>query len=77
MSALENKRAATEAGITLGLQPDLRARAVVLVAADSTRASDLQNLIQLNGADPGLKALIEEFCTQDFSGKSTSCTSSM
>ena len=35
-STLEHKRAATEAVIRLGLQTDLRTRAVALAAVDST-----------------------------------------
>ena len=71
---LEYKRAATQAVKRLGLQPDLRARAVVLVAADSTLGNNLRTLIQLNEDDPGLKALVEEFLTGEGTGKSTSCT---
>jgi len=65
---LEYKRAATQAVKSLGLQPDLRARAVVLVAANSTVGNDLRTLIQLNEDDPGLKALVEEFLTGGVSG---------
>ena len=57
---LENKRAATKVVKSLGLQADLRARAVVLVAADSTVENSLRDLIQLNEDDPTLEALVEE-----------------
>ena len=65
---LEYKRAATQAVHSLGLQSDLRARAVVLVAADNQVGNDLRTLIQLNEDDPGLKALVEEFLTGGVSG---------
>ncbi|KAL0043922.1 hypothetical protein WJX82_005225 [Trebouxia sp. C0006] len=58
---LEHKRTATKVVKSLGLQADLRARAVVLVAADSTLGNSLRDLIQLNEDDPALKALVEEF----------------
>ncbi|DBA87302.1 TPA: hypothetical protein ACH3X1_004360 [Trebouxia sp. C0004] len=58
---LEHKRAATKVVKSLGLQADLRARAVVLVAADSTVGNSPRDLIQLNEDDPALKALVEEF----------------
>ncbi|KAL3147891.1 hypothetical protein ABBQ32_002608 [Trebouxia sp. C0010 RCD-2024] len=58
---LELKRAATQAVKSLGLQADLKARAVVLAAADSTVGNSLRDLIQLNEDDPALKALVEEF----------------
>ncbi|DBA83740.1 TPA: hypothetical protein ACH3X1_006271 [Trebouxia sp. C0004] len=58
---LEHKRAATKVVKSFGLQADLRARAVVLVAADSTVGNSLRDLIQLNEDEPALKALVEEF----------------
>ena len=66
---LEHKRAATEAVNRLGLQPDLRARAVVLCAADSTRGNSLRVLIQLNEDHHGLKALVEDFFRGEDLGK--------
>ena len=60
-STLDHRRAATTVTKSLGLQTDLTARAFVLVAADSTVGNSLQDLIQLNEDDPGLKALVEEF----------------
>lgn len=71
---LEHKRTATYAVKSLGLQPDLTTRAVVLVAADSTAGNNLRTLIQLNEDDPGLKALVEEFLAGEGRSKSTSCT---
>ena len=59
-SLLERKRAATEAVKRLGLQTDLRTRAVVLVAVDSPVGNSLRDLVQLNEDDPGLKALLEK-----------------
>ena len=50
-STLEHKRAVE----SLGLPTDLRARAVVLVAADSTVGNSLGDLIQLKEDDLGLK----------------------
>lgn len=55
------KRAATEVVKTLGLQPDVTARALVLVAADSTAGNNLRSLIQLNETDPDLRAYVEHF----------------
>ena len=71
---LEHKRAATQAVKSLGLQADLRARALVLVAADSTVGNSLRDLIQLNEDDPALKALIEEFLRGEVTGKAIVCT---
>ena len=71
---MEHKRAATTADKSLGLQTDLRARAVVLVAADSTVGNSLRDLIQLNEDDPGLKGLVEEFLRGEATGKATSRT---
>ena len=53
---LDHKRVATKAVKSLGLQAHLRARAVVLVAADSTVGNSLRDLIQLNEDDPALKS---------------------
>ena len=71
---LEHKRAATQAVKSLGLQADLRARALVLVAADSTVGNSLRDLIQLNEDDPALKALVEEFLKGEVTGKAIVCT---
>ncbi|KAL3159378.1 hypothetical protein ABBQ38_009809 [Trebouxia sp. C0009 RCD-2024] len=65
---LEHKRAATQAVKSLGLQADLRARALVLVAADSTVGNSLRDLIQLNEDDPALKALVEELLRGEVTG---------
>ena len=74
---LEHKRAATKVVKSLGLQADLRARAVVLVAADSTAGNSLRDLIQLNEDDPALKALVEEFLRGESTGKAMLCTDNM
>ncbi len=71
---LEHKRAATQVVKSLGLQADLRARAVVLAAADSTVGNSLRDLIQLNEDDPALKALVEEFLRGEGTGKAMLCT---
>ena len=71
---LQHKRAATQVVKSLGLQTDLRARAVVLAAADSTVGNSLRDLIQLNEDDPTLKALVEEFLRGEGTGKAMSCT---
>ncbi|KAL3163153.1 hypothetical protein ABBQ32_009563 [Trebouxia sp. C0010 RCD-2024] len=66
---LEDKRAATTAVKSLGLLTDLRARALVLVAADSKVGSSLRLLIQLNADDLELKRLVEEFLRREDSGQ--------
>ena len=66
---LEHKRVATQRVKSLGLQADLRARAVVLAAEDSTVGSSLRDMIQLNEDDPALKALVEEFLRAKGTGK--------
>ena len=71
---LEDKRAATKVVKSLGLQADLRARAVVLVAVDGTVGNSLRDLIQLNEDDPALKALVEEFFRGEGKGKAMFCT---
>ena len=71
---LEHKRAATKVVKSLDLQAGLRARAVVLAAADSTVGNSLRDLIQLNEDDLTLKALVEEFLRGESTGKATSCT---
>ena len=68
-STLEHKRVATQRVKSLGLQADLRARAVVLAAEDSTVGSSLRDMIQLNEDDPALKALVEEFLRAKGTGK--------
>ena len=70
---LEHKRAATKVVKSLGLQADLRARAVVLVAADSTAGNSLRDLIQLNEDDPALKALVEELLRGEGAGMAMLC----
>lgn len=67
----EHKRAATEAVKRLGLQPDLRVRAVVLCATDSARGDSLRGLIRLNEDYPGLKILVEEFFRGEGTGELT------
>ena len=74
---LEHKRAATQAVKSLGLQAHLRARALVLVAADSTVGNSLRDLIQLNEDDAALKALVEEFLRGEVIGKAIVCTDNM
>ena len=71
---LEYKRAVTQVVKSLGLQADLRARAVVLAAADSTMGNSLRDLIQLNEDDLALKALVEEFLRREDTGKVMLCT---
>ena len=76
-STLECKRAATHVVKSLGLQADMRARAVVLAAADSTMGTSLRDLIQLNEDDPALKALVEELLRGEGTGKAMLCTDSL
>ena len=76
-NTLEHKRAATQVVKSLGLQADLRARAVVLAAADSTVGNSLRDLIQLNEDDSALKALVEEFLRGEGTGKAMLCTDNM
>lgn len=66
---LEQKRVATQRVKSLGLQADLRARAVVLAAEDSTVGSSLRDMTELNEDDPALKALVEEFLRGKGTGK--------
>ena len=73
-STLECKRAATRVVKSLGLQADLRTRALVLAAVDSTVGNSLLDLIQLNEDDPALKALVEELLRRDVTGKAMLCT---
>lgn len=70
---MEHKRAATTAVQSLGLQPRLRARALVLVAADSILGNSLRTLIHLNENDVELKATIKEFLRGEDTGESSSC----
>ena len=74
---LEYKRAAMQAVKSLGLQAGLRARALVLVAADSTVGNSLRDLIQLNEDNPALTALVEEFLRGEATGKVMVCTDNM
>ena len=74
---LEHKRAATKVVKGLGLQADLRARAVVLVAADSEVGDSLRDMIQLNEDDPALKALVEELLRGEATGQAMLCTDNM
>lgn len=52
---MENKRAATTTVKSLGLPPHLRARALILAAADSLVGNILRILIQLNEDDVEVK----------------------
>ena len=72
-----HKRAATQAVKSLGLQADSRARALVVVAADSIVGNSLRDLLQLNEDDPALKALVEEFLRGEVPGKAIVCTDNM
>ena len=74
---LEHKRAATKVVKRLGLQADLRAKAVALVAADSRMGNSLRDLIHLNEDDSALKALVEEFFRQEGTGKAMISTDNM
>ena len=47
--------------VRLDLQPDMRARALVLIAADNASGSSLRELLQLNDNDPDLKSLVVSF----------------
>lgn len=74
---LEHKRVATQKVKSLGLQADLRARAVVLAAEDSTVGNSLRDMIQLNEDDPALTALVEEFLRGKGIGKVKLCQDNM
>lgn len=54
----------------LALQPDVRVRAVVLCAADSTEGNSLQVLVQLNQDEPGLEAFVEDVFRGEGTGNS-------
>ena len=66
---LEDKKAASKAVKRLGLPSDLKARALALVAADSTFGSNLRALIQLNEGESELETFVTRFLGYDDAGK--------
>ena len=68
-ATFEDKKFATKTLSALGLHPNLRARALVLVAGDSALGSSLRTLLQLNADDHALKALVYEFFKLEDGGK--------
>ena len=69
---MEQKRMATKLVNSLELQPDLRTRALVLVAADSASGSSLRELLQLHDDDEDLKSLVVRFLEGEATGRSRS-----
>ena len=70
---MEDKRAAATVPRSLGLQTDLRARALVLVVADSPKRNSLRSLIQLHEDVPDRKALVKDFLKGEDTGKAILC----
>ncbi len=70
---VEDKRAAGAVVRRLGLQTDLRARALVLVAVDSPVGNGLRSLLQVWEDAPDLKDLVEEFLKREDTGKAMLC----
>ena len=70
---MEDKRAAATVVRSLGLQTDLRASALVLVAADSPVGNSLRSLVQLHEDAPDLKALVEELLKGEDTGTAMLC----
>ena len=70
---MEQKRAATKLVKGLDLHRDLRTRALVLVAADSTTGSSLRDLLLLNDEDDDLKSMVVNFLQEETTGKSCRC----
>lgn len=57
----------------LDLPPDIRERALVLVAADSVAGNHLQAFLQLNQSDAGLSSFAKGHLISEAAGKSASC----
>ena len=66
---MDQKRIATKLVKILNLPPDVRTRALVLVAADSASGSSLRELLQLNDDDEDLKSLVVRFLEEDARGR--------
>lgn len=64
----EHKRTATNAVKQLDLPPDMRERALVLVAADSVAGNNLRALLQLNQSDAGLSNLVKRCLINEAAG---------
>lgn len=65
---MDQKRIATKHVKSLNLQPDMRTRALVLVAADSASGSSLRDLLQLNDNDEDLKSLVVSYLEEQARG---------
>ena len=63
---MDQKKAATNLVKNLDLQPDIRTRALVLIASDSESGSSLRDLLQLNNDDEDLKSQILGFLSEAF-----------
>ena len=66
---MDQKIAATKRVKSLDLQPDMRTRALVLVASDNASGSSLRDLLQLNDGDKDLKSLVVSFLQQEAIGR--------
>ena len=71
---MDQKRIATKLVKSLNLLPDMRTRALVLVAADSALGSSLRELLQLNDDDDELKSLVVGFLEENARGRSRSAS---
>ena len=69
---MDQKRIATKLVKSLNLQPDMRTRALVLVAADSGSGGSLRELLQLNDDDEDLTSLVVSFLAEEARGRSRS-----
>ncbi len=69
---MDQKQIATKLVRSLNLQPEMRTRALVLVAADSASGSSLRELLRLNGDAEDLKLLVVSFLEEEARGKSRS-----
>lgn len=69
---MDQKRIATKLVKSLNLQPDMRTRALVLVAADSGSGGSLRELLQLNDDDEDLTSLVVSFLEEEARGRSKS-----
>jgi hypothetical protein len=73
---MDQKRIATKLVRSLNLQPEMRTRALVLVAADTAPGSSLRELLRLNDDAEDLKSLVVSFLQEEARGKSRSARSS-
>lgn len=69
---MDQKQIATKLVRSLNLQPEMRTRALILVAADTAPGSSLRELLRLNDDAEDLNTLVVSFLEEEARGRSRS-----